>query len=61
MKYPGHRIKEVGFYSEGDGGEFEQRSHRVGVALVAFIGWRRGNEVLSAGSQKATVTVHVTQ
>lgn len=41
MKYPGHRIKEFGFYSEGDGGEFEQRSHMVGVAFVAFIGWRR--------------------
>ena len=31
-------IKEFGFYSEGDGGEFEQKSHMVGVA---FIGWRR--------------------
>ena len=37
-KYPVHKAKEFGFYSEGDWEEYEQGGHMV---RVAAIGWRR--------------------
>lgn len=40
QNYPGHRIKEFGFYSEGGG---ENLTESQGWSwVVAFIGWRRG-------------------